>query len=169
MLSRRHDEYEIDLDAVALQNPVLVRRWLASVPVGRDLDPKLLDVVDARLGAIRRPCSLSWQPLHPLRFFLFTLPAGAFADIANRRTVIISAVLWQGVCVALLALGAFTKAINPNAVLASIFMIGIGLVFGAPVLGAIVPDVVSKEELSSAITLGGMQVNLSGIIGPALG
>ena len=119
--------------------------------------------------ALRRPCSLSWQPLHPLRFFLFTLPAGAFADIANRRTVIISAVLWQGVCVALLALGAFTKAINPNAVLASIFMIGIGLVFGAPVLGAIVPDVVSKEELSSAITLGGMQVNLSGIIGPALG
>ena len=154
----------------ALRNPVFCRLWLASVLSGTIVSTQdtaatwLMHVL-----ALRRPCSLSWQPLHPLRFFLFTLPAGAFADIANRRTVIISAVLWQGVCVALLALGAFTKAINPNAVLASIFMIGIGLVFGAPVWGAIVPDVVSKEELSSAITLGGMQVNLSGIIGPALG
>ena len=31
------------------------------------------------------------------------------------------------------------------------------------------PDVVSREELSSAITLGGVQINLSGIVGPVLG
>jgi MFS family permease len=59
--------------------------------------------------------------------------------------------------------------VKPQVVLASIFVLGIGLAFGAPVWGAIVPDVVSKEELSSAITLGGVQLNLSGIVGPALG
>ncbi len=59
--------------------------------------------------------------------------------------------------------------INPNSVLACIFALGIGLAFGAPVWGAIVPDIVSKDELSSAITLGGVQLNVSGIVGPALG
>ena len=39
----------------------------------------------------------------------------------------------------------------------------------APVWGAIVPNIVSKDELPSAITLGGVQLNLSGIVGPALG
>jgi predicted MFS family arabinose efflux permease len=41
--------------------------------------------------------------------------------------------------------------------------------FLPPVWGAIVPDIVDKEELPSAITLGGVQLNLSGIVGPALG
>jgi MFS family permease len=102
-------------------------------------------------------------------FFLFTLPAGAVADIVNRRIVIVSAVVWQGACAALLALGAWARVINPNSVLAGIFALAIGLAFGAPVWGAIIPDVVSKDELSSAITLGGVQLNLSGIGGPVLG
>ena len=102
-------------------------------------------------------------------FFLFTLPAGAVADIVNRRTVIISAVLWQAGWSVILAFAAFTNLINPSAVLACIFALGIGLAFGAPVWGAVVPDIVNKEELPSAITLGGVQLNLSGIVGPALG
>jgi Transmembrane secretion effector len=101
-------------------------------------------------------------------FFLFTLPAGAFGDIVNRRVVIVSAAVWQGACAALLVFGAWTQVINPNSVLAYIFVLGIGLAFGAPVWGAIVPDVVSMEELPSAITLGGVQLSLSGILGPAL-
>jgi len=59
--------------------------------------------------------------------------------------------------------------INSGSVLACIFALGIGLAFSAPVWGAIVPDIVSKDELPSAITLGGVQLNLSGIVGPALG
>ena len=102
-------------------------------------------------------------------FFIFTLPAGAIADIVNRRAVIVSAVLWQAAWSVLLAFGAWTDVINPTAVLVCIFALGIGLAFGAPVWGAIVPDIVNKEELPSAITLGGVQLNLSGIVGPALG
>jgi MFS family permease len=102
-------------------------------------------------------------------FFLFTLPAGAVADIVNRRTVIVAAVLWQAAWSAVLAFGAWTDTFAPGAVLACIFALGIGLAFGAPVWGAVVPDIVRKEELPSAITLGGVQLNLSGIVGPALG
>ena len=58
---------------------------------------------------------------------------------------------------------------QPQRCACCIFALGIGLAFSAPVWGAIVPDIVSKEELPSAVTLGGVQLNLSGIVGPALG
>ena len=72
-------------------------------------------------------------------FFLFTLPAGALADIVNRRTVIVSAVLWQGAWSALLALGAWKEIINPGAVLFCIFALGIGIAFARSRVGGHCP------------------------------
>jgi MFS family permease len=154
----------------ALRNPVFCRLWLATLLSGTFVSSQ--DVTATwlmhDLGA-----SPFWLSLIATAasapFFLFTLPAGAVADIVNRRTVIISAVLWQAGWSVILAFAAFTNLINPGAVLTCIFALGIGLAFGAPVWGAVVPDIVNKEELPSAITLGGVQLNLSGIVGPALG
>ena len=154
----------------ALRNPVFCRLWLATLLSGTFVSSQ--DVTATwlmhDLGA-----SPFWLSLIATAasapFFLFTLPAGAVADIVNRRTVIISAVLWQAGWSVILAFAAFTNLINPSAVLACVFALGIGLAFGAPVWGAVVPDIVNKEELPSAITLGGVQLNLSGIVGPALG
>ena len=154
----------------ALRNPTFCHLWLASVLSGTLVSAQdvtatwLMHDLGASSFSLSLLASAASAP-----FFLFTLPAGAIADIVNRRTVIVSAVLWQGACSALLALGAWTNAININSVLACIFALGIGLAFGAPVWGAIVPDIVSNDELPSAVTLGGVQVNLSGIVGPALG
>lgn len=155
---------------LALRNPVFARLWLASVLSGTFVSAQdvaatwLMHGLGASSFALSLMATAAAAP-----FFLLTLPAGAVADIANRRVVIISAVLWQGGCSALLALGAWTRVIDANSVLACIFALGIGLAFYAPVWGAIVPDIVDKEELPSAITLGGVQLNLSGIVGPALG
>lgn len=155
---------------LALRNPVFARLWLSSVLSGTFVSAQdvaatwLMHGLGASAFALSLMATAAAAP-----FFLLTLPAGALADIANRRAVIISAVLWQGGCSALLALGAWTRVIDANSVLACIFALGIGLAFYAPVWGAIVPDTVSKDELPSAITLGGVQLNLSGIVGPALG
>ena len=46
---------------------------------------------------------------------------------------------------------------------------GTGFAFQAPVASASIPEIVGKEQLPSAIALGGIQMNLAGIIGPALG
>jgi predicted MFS family arabinose efflux permease len=53
--------------------------------------------------------------------------------------------------------------------LITVFLLGTGFAFNAPVWASIVPEIVQKEELASAITLGGVQMNLAGIVGPALG
>jgi MFS family permease len=50
-----------------------------------------------------------------------------------------------------------------------VFFIGVGFAFNAPAWTSIVPQVVSDAELPSAATLSGLQFNISGIIGPALG
>jgi len=154
----------------ALRNPVFCRLWLASVLSGTFISAQdvtatwLMHYLGASSFSLSLMATAASAP-----FFLFTLPAGVVADIVNRRAVIVGALLWQAACSALLALGAWMEAINPSAVLVCIFALGIGLAFGAPVWGAIVPDIVSKDELPSAIALGGVQLNLSGIVGPVLG
>jgi len=54
-------------------------------------------------------------------------------------------------------------------ILAGVFLLGTGFAFQAPVASASIPEIVGKEELPSAIALGGIQMNLAGIIGPVLG
>jgi MFS family permease len=153
----------------ALRNPVFCRLWLASVLSGTFVSAQDMAATWLMhdLGASSLFLSLM-ATAASAPFFVFTLPAGAVADIANRRVVIVIAVLWQAVCSGLLALGAWSRVIDPRLVLSCIFMLGVGVAFYAPVWGAIVPDIVDKEELPSAITLGGVQLNLSGIVGPAL-
>ena len=154
----------------AFRNPVFRHLWMASVLLGTVVSAQ--DLAAAWLMHDVGASSLSLSLMATATsapFFLFTLPAGVVADIVHRRVVMVSAVVWQGACAALLAVGAWTRAISPAFVLASIFVLGIGLAFGAPAWGAIVPDIVTKDELPSAITLGGVQLNLSGIMGPALG
>jgi MFS family permease len=154
----------------ALRNPAFCRLWLASVISGTFVSAQdvtatwLMNDLGASSFSLSLMATAASAP-----FFLFTLPAGAIADIVNRRILIVSTVVWQGACSALLALGAWTDVINTNSVLACVFALGIGIAFGAPIWGAVAPDIVSKEELPSAVTLGGVQANISGIVGPALG
>jgi MFS family permease len=104
-----------------------------------------------------------------LPFFLFTLPAGALADMVNRRKLLCFMNLWLAVAAGLLAILGSFHLVNPYVLLFCVFLIGVGFAFHAPAWSAIVPDVVTDEELPSAATLGGLQLNVSGIIGPALG
>src|ERR1700746_2554497 len=104
-----------------------------------------------------------------LPFFLFTLPAGAVADLSNRRNLVVAVYLWLAAAAGLLAVCTWLHWVHPYIILTSVFLLGIGFAFNAPVWGSVVPEIVRKEQLASAITLGGMQMNLAGIVGPALG
>ena len=80
----------------ALRNPVFRRLWLATMLSGTFVSSQdvtatwLMDYLGASPYLLSLLATAASAP-----FFLFTLPAGAVADIVNRRTVIVSAVLWQ--------------------------------------------------------------------------
>ena len=104
-----------------------------------------------------------------LPIFLFTLPAGAFADMFDRKKLLCFMNLWLAMIAAGLAIANWVGVANPYLILGTVFLMGIGFAFNAPAWTAIIPEVVTKEDLPSAITLGGLQLNISGIIGPAIG
>ena len=104
-----------------------------------------------------------------LPFFLFTLPAGSISDLTNRRKLFLGSYLWLAGGAGLLAICTWLRLINPGVILMTVFLLGIGFAFNAPVWAAIIPEIVRRRELASAVTLGGVQMNLAGIVGPALG
>jgi MFS family permease len=104
-----------------------------------------------------------------LPFFLFTLPAGALADSVNRKRLLCAINLWLAAAAVALAILGWLNLLSPCLILTSVFFLGVGFAFNAPTWTSIVPQVVSDTELPSAATLSGLQFNISGIIGPALG
>jgi MFS family permease len=104
-----------------------------------------------------------------LPFFLLSLPAGAVADLTNRRNLFIATYLWLAFAAGLLAAFAWLHLVHPYAILTTVFLLGTGFAFNAPVWASVVPEIVRREEIPSAVTLGGVQMNLAGIVGPALG
>jgi MFS family permease len=104
-----------------------------------------------------------------LPFLLFTLPAGVLADMFNRKKLLCLINLWLALAAAGLAIANSMSLANPYLILGTVFLLGVGFAFNAPAWTAIIPQIVTREDLPSAITLGGLQINISGIIGPAIG
>src|ERR1700730_6214464 len=154
----------------ALRNPVYRKLWFAILLSGTCVAAQ--DTAAAwtmnMLGSSTFLLSLI-STVASLPFFLFTLPAGALADMVNRRKLLCLMNLWlAGPAIPVALLSSF-RLLNPYVLLLFVFLIGVGFAFHAPAWSAIVPDLVTDEELPSAATLGGLRLNVSGIIGPALG
>lgn len=105
--------------------------------------------------------------LGPLLFLSTT--GGLLADTIDRRKLLLSAQVVQ----MLLSLGLAALAIAdrpPEAAIAGVvFAIGVVNALGAPSLSAILPTLVPREDLTGAVALGSVQMNLSRVIGPAIG
>jgi MFS family permease len=104
-----------------------------------------------------------------LPFLLFTLAAGGLADSVNRKKLLCAINLRLAAAAVALAILGWLNLLNPCLILISVFFLGVGFASNAPTWTSIVPQVVSDTELPSAATLSGLQFNISGIIGPALG
>jgi len=100
---------------------------------------------------------------------LLTLPAGAIADLADRKKMLCAVNLWQAAVAISLAFLGVTHLLSSHVILASAFLFGVGFAFGSPASSAVVAEMVSPEELPAANNLGGLQLNIAGIVGPALG
>jgi MFS family permease/quinol monooxygenase YgiN len=100
---------------------------------------------------------------------LLALPAGALADVVDRRRLLLITQSWM--CVAASAMGvlAFLGHMTPYRLLSLTFLLGIGSAMTNPVWQAITPELVAPAELSAAITLSAVGINIARAIGPALG
>src|SRR6202162_3998550 len=155
---------------IALRNPVFFKLWLASVFSGCCVSAHDMAATWVMNTMTPSPFLLSLlSTAASLPFFLFTFPAGALADMLNRKKLLCVMHVWLVVAAAALALLGSLRLLHPAVILIAVFLLGIGFAFNAPVWTSVIPDVVTKEELPSAVTLGGVQMNLSGVIGPALG
>jgi MFS family permease len=97
------------------------------------------------------------------------LPAGALADIVDRRKLLLACQLWVAVVAAMLAALAFAGWLTPGLLLAFTFLLGLGVAMWAPAWMATMPDLVPRAELAPAVTLGGVSINTARAVGPAVG
>src|ERR1700745_4216262 len=142
----------------ALRNPIFRKLWFASVLSGTCVAAHdcAATWVMYKLSASALFLSLM-STVASLPFFLFVLPAGALADIVDRRKLLWVMNLWLAVAAGSLAGVGSLGVLNPYLVLLCVFLLGVGFAFTAPTWPAILPEVVSNEELPSASALGGLQ------------
>ncbi|MBS0287210.1 MAG: MFS transporter [Proteobacteria bacterium] len=100
--------------------------------------------------------------------FLFAFPAGSLADILDKRKLIILVQVLLTITMSILTWLVYYQYITPGLLLLFTFLSGAGAAIIYPSWQAIIPEVVQRDELTKAITLNGISMNLSRAIGPAL-
>jgi MFS family permease len=103
-----------------------------------------------------------------LPVMLLAMPAGALADIIDRRRLLIGVQCYLMFVAAALAVMTLLGLTTPWVLLGFIFALGVGTALMMPAWAAIVPDLVRPEELTAAIALNSIAINVSRAIGPAI-
>src|SRR5262245_7983024 len=93
------------------------------------------------------------QAATTLPVFLIGLPAGAIADLFDRRRLLLVTQGWMLVAATLLGMLTFYDAITPALLLALTFSLGLGAAMNAPAWQAITPELVGESEVRAAVTL----------------
>jgi MFS family permease len=154
---------------LALRNPVFRKLWLAMVVSGSCIGAYNTAIYWAlhSLGAKTVLISLM-ATVSALPYTFFTLPAGAVADMVDRKKILLAVQLWHASIAFTLAILWMAHLLNPYLILVSAFLFSTGFAFASPAHASVIAEMVSPEELSSAYTLAGLQMDVSGIIGPLL-
>jgi MFS family permease len=109
------------------------------------------------------------QATNALPMFLFAVPAGALADIIDRRRFIIVLEILIFIGSAIFAAMVSADLVSPVTLLLFTFLISVFGALEAPAWQAIVPQLVPKQDLAPAIAANSIGINISRAIGPAIG
>jgi MFS family permease len=108
------------------------------------------------------------QAAASLPILLFALPAGALADIINPRRFILMLELSVVAVAVVFATIVSADLVTAGTLLLFMFLSSTFFALEAPSWQSIVPQLVPREDLSSAVAANSMGVNISRAIGPAL-
>jgi MFS family permease len=103
-----------------------------------------------------------------LPMLLFALPAGALADIMDRRRLLIMVQLFQLAVGAGLSILTALDLMPPALLLTFTFLLGSCLAASLPAYQVVVQELVPREQVRAVASLGGVAVNGARAVGPAL-
>src|SRR5207245_10346268 len=106
------------------------------------------------------------QTASSLPIFLLALPAGALADIVDRRKLLLISQGWMLIAAAALGWLTHVHMMTPWLLLILTLALGVGSAMNAPAWLAVVPSLVPAAELTSAIALNGINFNIARAVGP---
>src|SRR5579863_871647 len=109
------------------------------------------------------------QAASTLPVFLVILPAGALADMVDRRRFLLITQAWMVVAAGLLGVFTLLGYVTPWILLLFTFILGLGAVMNDPAWQALTPDIVCPENHAAAVALNSVGFNLARAVGPALG
>ncbi|MDX2236916.1 MAG: MFS transporter, partial [Hyphomonadaceae bacterium] len=109
------------------------------------------------------------QAATTLPVFLLSLPAGALADILDRRALLIAVQILLLSASLGLAVAAQAGAMTPELLLALTLIGGVGAALASPAFQSIVPELVPRPLLKPAVALNSLGINIARAIGPAAG
>jgi MFS family permease len=98
--------------------------------------------------------------------FFLTLAGGVFADLVDRRRLLVYTQVVAGVAALALALLVWTNHVNVWLILGFSLITGCCMALAGPSYQAMTFDLVGREDLANAIALNSSQFQLSRVIGP---
>lgn len=105
--------------------------------------------------------------LLPLLFL--SLISGVIADMFSKARVILWAQIIMGSAAAGMAIATYVDVITPGLLLGLGLMLGVGLAFNLPAWQSMVPELVPRGMVASAVALNSAAFNVARAVGPALG
>lgn len=108
------------------------------------------------------------QSSNTLPLLFFGLAAGAMADLFDRTKVMLLSQILMGVAATVMAALTFMGVMTPPLLLGLGLLIGVGVAFNLPAWQALVPNLVPRGMLGSAVALNSASFNVARAVGPAL-
>jgi MFS family permease len=153
-----------------LRHPVYRSLWIAQIV--SNVGTWMHEVGAAWLMTSFHPSPLLaslLQTASSLPVVALALPAGAVADVIDRRRILLATQTWMCLVAGLLGVLTLSGLATPAVLLAFTFAMGLGVALNTPAWQATIPSVVPREELTAAAALGSVGFNVARVVGPALG
>ena len=100
---------------------------------------------------------------------LLTIPAGQLVDRVDRRGVLAASLALQGIAAAVLTAGSWGGWMQREVIFGMCLVLGVARALQAPSQQALVPQLVTPDQLPRALALSTMMLKISAIAGPAVG
>src|SRR5689334_22499037 len=166
----KRTRFSADGVAAPLRHSVFRRIWLASLLSNLGL---LIQGVGAAWAMTQMTSSADKvalvQTALMLPIMLISMPAGAIADMYDRRIVALVSLSISLAGATALAVMAWLGLVTPNILLAFCFIVGCGMALFGPAWQSSVSEQVPPETLPSAVALNGISYNIARSFGPAIG